>query len=188
MKLRPIGKKADLSLSINAIVILILAITVLSLGLTFIRSMFKSAGSKIEGAISLAELDSQPTIEKPITIPETVEIPSTGSTTIKIGIFNLDPSAEFSSAKPILSECILAGSATDDTTATDETETTGSAGPFTLTTTTQTIAKRSSAAYKAILQTSASGGTYVCTVKASGSGIDASLQSSISGQFFINVK
>jgi len=40
MKLRPIGKKADLSLSINAIVLLILAITMLGLGLAFIRGQF----------------------------------------------------------------------------------------------------------------------------------------------------
>jgi hypothetical protein len=41
MKLRAMGKKADLSLSINAIVILILAITMLGLGLAFLRGTFK---------------------------------------------------------------------------------------------------------------------------------------------------
>jgi len=41
MILRSIGKKADLSLSINAIVILILAITMLGLGLAFLRGTFK---------------------------------------------------------------------------------------------------------------------------------------------------
>ena len=41
MKLRPIGNKGDLSLSINAIVILILAITMLGLGLAFLRGTFK---------------------------------------------------------------------------------------------------------------------------------------------------
>ncbi len=40
MKLRQIGKKADLSLSINSIVILILAITMLGLGLAFLRGTF----------------------------------------------------------------------------------------------------------------------------------------------------
>ena len=40
MKIRPLGKKADLSLSINAIVLLILAITMLGLGLAFIRGQF----------------------------------------------------------------------------------------------------------------------------------------------------
>jgi hypothetical protein len=40
MKLRLFGKKADLSLSINAIVILILAITMLGLGLGFLRGTF----------------------------------------------------------------------------------------------------------------------------------------------------
>lgn len=41
MNLRKLGKKADLSLSINAIVILILAITMLGLGLAFLRGTFK---------------------------------------------------------------------------------------------------------------------------------------------------
>ena len=41
MELRHIGKKADLSLSINAIVVLILAITMLGLGLAFLRGTFK---------------------------------------------------------------------------------------------------------------------------------------------------
>jgi len=45
-KLRPIGKKADLSLSINAIVILILAITMLGLGLGFLRGTFKKTTSQ----------------------------------------------------------------------------------------------------------------------------------------------
>ncbi len=40
MKLRLLGKKADLSLSINAIVVLILAITMLGLGLAFLRGTF----------------------------------------------------------------------------------------------------------------------------------------------------
>ncbi len=40
MNLRHIGKKADLSLSINAIVVLILAITMLGLGLAFLRGTF----------------------------------------------------------------------------------------------------------------------------------------------------
>ena len=40
MKLTNIGKKADLSLSINAIVVLILAITMLGLGLAFLRGTF----------------------------------------------------------------------------------------------------------------------------------------------------
>ena len=47
MKLGGLGKKADLSLSINAIVVLILAITMLGLGLLFIRNQFGGGSSKL---------------------------------------------------------------------------------------------------------------------------------------------
>lgn len=42
------GKKADLSLSINAIVVLILAITMLGLGLGFMKKMFSKTTSQFE--------------------------------------------------------------------------------------------------------------------------------------------
>jgi len=51
------NKKGDLSLSINAIVILILAITMLGLGLAFMRNIFNQAGEQIT-AVS-ASVDKQ---------------------------------------------------------------------------------------------------------------------------------
>ena len=53
-------RHASLSLSINAIVVLIMAITMLGLGLAFMRNTFKSATSSMEGAT--AEIEKQ-TIE-----------------------------------------------------------------------------------------------------------------------------
>jgi len=50
-------KKGSLSLSINAIVVLIMAITMLGLGLAFMRNTFKSAASSMEGAT--AEIEKQ---------------------------------------------------------------------------------------------------------------------------------
>src|SRR3989344_3329798 len=63
-----INKKADLSLSINAIVVLILAITMLGLGLTFMRGLFKQATEKVEAAVSAQELTNPPTIDNPLTV------------------------------------------------------------------------------------------------------------------------
>ncbi|MEK6886441.1 MAG: hypothetical protein AABW88_01275 [Nanoarchaeota archaeon] len=66
MKLRNMGKKADLSLSINAIVVLILAITMLGLGLMFIRGQFGGAVDKLKtmteqiDAGQKAELENSP--------------------------------------------------------------------------------------------------------------------------------
>jgi len=62
------NKKADLSLSINAIVILILAITMLGLGLTFMRGLFKQATAKVESAVSGQELTNPPTTDNVMTI------------------------------------------------------------------------------------------------------------------------
>jgi len=61
-------KKADLSLSINAIVILILAITMLGLGLTFMRGLFKQMESKISEAVSAQELTNPPTTDNVMTV------------------------------------------------------------------------------------------------------------------------
>ncbi|MBN2423063.1 hypothetical protein JXB41_07605 [Candidatus Woesearchaeota archaeon] len=51
MKLFP-GKKSSLNLSINAIVVLIIAITMLTLALGFIRSLFGQATSSLTDALS----------------------------------------------------------------------------------------------------------------------------------------
>ena len=61
------SKKADLSLSTNAIVILILAITILGLGLTFVRGLFKQAENKISEVTSSTELANPPTKDNSMT-------------------------------------------------------------------------------------------------------------------------
>src|SRR3989344_8576574 len=62
------SKKADLSLSTNAIVILILAITILGLGLTFVRGLFKQAETKVAETFSATEVENPPTRDNPVTI------------------------------------------------------------------------------------------------------------------------
>lgn len=64
MKLRHIGKKGDLSLSINAIVILILAITMLGLGLAFIRNQFGGATGKLQDVLNQIDANQKADLEK----------------------------------------------------------------------------------------------------------------------------
>ena len=68
-------KKASLEISMNAIVILVLAIAMLGLGLTFIRGIFKGITAKVEEAVSAGEIVNPPTRDTPITItPSTIEM------------------------------------------------------------------------------------------------------------------
>ena len=51
----------------NAIVVLILAITMLGLGLTFMRGLFKQATERVTEAVSSQELTNPPTRDNPLT-------------------------------------------------------------------------------------------------------------------------
>ena len=83
------NKKADLSLSINAIVILILAITMLGLGLTFMRGLFKQATEKVESAVNVQQLTNPPTADNPLTVsPAALTVRSTKSDKLLAAFLN----------------------------------------------------------------------------------------------------
>ena len=56
----PTKKKADLSLSVNTIVIVVLAITLLGLGLTFIRTIVGQGLDRTQQTLDVIDLDEQP--------------------------------------------------------------------------------------------------------------------------------
>ncbi len=88
------SKKADLSLSTNAIVILILAITILGLGLTFVRGLFKQAESKITEVTSSTELANPPTSDNPLTTtPGQLEVRSGKTGKIVVAYLNTNADA-----------------------------------------------------------------------------------------------
>ena len=182
MKLRQLGKKADLSLSINTIVILILAITVMGLGLTFIRGLFKGAQEKLGGALQATELDNPPTAEKPITIDAQVEVSINEERTLKIGIYNPGTGTTdgMRAVSPVLSNCIHISTPGVNVAATD----------FLLASPAQDIAPRGIGAYAAVLKyTGTKTGTFICTVIAGGTG--ATIPSTItkpSAHFYVIVK
>ena len=83
------NKKADLSLSVNSIVVLILAITMLGLGLGFVSGMFGKVSKQVEEQISKEPEPSPPTASNPITLSRESIIANPGeSVVLKVSIYN----------------------------------------------------------------------------------------------------
>lgn len=82
------NKKAALNLSVQAIVILVIAFVVLGLALTLTRYIFGMAQEKAGGAIDIIELESKPTSDNPITIPKKIIIARGDSKELDIGVYN----------------------------------------------------------------------------------------------------
>ena len=86
------NKRASLEISIQAIVIVVLAMTLLGLGLGFIRNMFKNIGSTTEDVTEQVRqriLDDLITGDKKISFPKTdITLEKAGSEVVAIGIRN----------------------------------------------------------------------------------------------------
>lgn len=87
-----LNKKASLEISIQAIIIIVLAMTLLGLGLGFIRGMFKNIGSTTEDVTEQVRqkiLDDLITGDKKVTFPKTdIVIDKGGSQVLTVGIRN----------------------------------------------------------------------------------------------------
>ncbi len=80
------GKKASLSLSVNAIVVLILAIVLLAFGLSFITKLLGRGEQSLEGLFPSPEI--QPTPTKPIGIPDSLLIKPGSTVRMTVNILN----------------------------------------------------------------------------------------------------
>ncbi|MBS3142696.1 hypothetical protein J4464_04905 [Candidatus Woesearchaeota archaeon] len=85
------SKKADLGLSIQAIVIIILAITLLGLGLTFVRQFIGKGSESLSGIFDAAELENPATSLTPLTLPKEVNLRSGGKVIVDIGFYCNSP-------------------------------------------------------------------------------------------------
>jgi hypothetical protein len=87
-------KKASLELSINAIIIIVLALTLLGLGLTFIRSQFKKIGETtgtIQEQIKEQILEDLRTGDKKLSFPSTnVNLDRGSTSTLAFGVKNTE--------------------------------------------------------------------------------------------------
>ncbi|MBN2881343.1 hypothetical protein JXM83_04800 [Candidatus Woesearchaeota archaeon] len=150
------NKKASLNMSINAIVMLVMAMALLGLGLTFIRGMMGGATGKLGGAIDAADLSEPPTAEKPVTMDRTIKIKRGKTVNTKIGFYNTGDAV--TDAVPEF-----------DSTAGDACKGSGSGGSFTpgIVALPQDVGSGQSAAYEVIIDLSQANpqpgpGTYAC--------------------------
>ncbi|MFH1399099.1 MAG: hypothetical protein ABIG95_03230 [Candidatus Woesearchaeota archaeon] len=65
-------KKASLSLSTNAIVVLIIAITILGLALAFTRNIFGTLGEHVSDIGASSMLENPPSFEDPMTLSKSI--------------------------------------------------------------------------------------------------------------------
>ena len=159
------NKKGDLSLSITAIVVIVIAFVVLGLGLSLTRTIFKGAEEKLPEAFALTSLESQPTAENPITIPQTVEIDRGKSKTMQIGFYNKKQGTA-TNAKFTITECL-------DKAGVSVAENPVAENPLpTLSSTSQNVPASSAAGYSLILnENSLTAETYICTIAVCNDGI-----------------
>ena len=87
-------KKGSLELSINAIIIIVLALTLLGLGLAFIRNQITSLGdttTAVQEQIRQQILDDLRTGNKKLSFPTSeIKIQSNGETVVAIGVKNVE--------------------------------------------------------------------------------------------------
>ncbi|MEA2036900.1 MAG: hypothetical protein U9O94_05290 [Nanoarchaeota archaeon] len=82
-------KKGALALSVNAIVVLILAVVMLGLALGFVRGMFGKVTTSFEEQIAAEPNPSTPTGSEPITLSrESLIVRSGDGVVLKTGIYN----------------------------------------------------------------------------------------------------
>lgn len=82
-------KKGSLNISVEAIIILILAITMLGLGMGFIKKYFGDISEKLEQQIESQADPPKPTGTNPITLSmDTIIVNPTKKTGLKISLFN----------------------------------------------------------------------------------------------------
>ena len=82
-------KRGSLALSTNAIVVLIIAITILGLALAFTRNIFGSLGKQIEDIGKQTLIENPPSFDKPMTLSkEEFDIRRGKSVSLGVGFYN----------------------------------------------------------------------------------------------------
>jgi len=166
------NKKGDLSLSVNTIVIIVLAITLLGLGLTFIQTLVGGAADKLGGFIDDVDLTEKPTSSNALVVPRELEVKLNSNKNVNIGFYNKGP-ASVTKVRPKLGECI---------TVSDET----AEGTITLVSPKKdSVAPSESQGYKAVLTIEdVPEGNYICTLTMEADSDESNLPST---DFYLNV-
>jgi hypothetical protein len=82
------SKKGDLNISIQAIVMLVIAIVVLGLILGMIRGWFAKAGTQVSGLLDVEDIKTHADANIPFRVPSEVQVKTGDSTDIKVAYYN----------------------------------------------------------------------------------------------------
>lgn len=145
-----------MQLSIEAIIILVIAIVLLGLGIAFVKDFFGKGSNSLLGAFDTANERCDANSNTPI-VPKTYSI-KRGTTPANICVYN-DQDSDIVDGTIIVDSCIgpnIAGSSTS---------------MITITSLGQNIGRAKNAGYKTTVQADSSaeiGGTYICNIRVSG--------------------
>ncbi len=89
------NKKASLNLSINAIVVLVMAMVVLGLGLTFIKTLLGTAQDKFVEVVKEEDIKNPATEQDPFKIPEELSISASKENKLTFSFYNLHDSGNY---------------------------------------------------------------------------------------------
>lgn len=146
------NKKGDLSLSVNAIVILVIAIIFLGLAIGFTTKLIGSSKDKLLAGVEGVDISTPASSDNPITFDGKLEVKSGGKVPIKISFYNAD-SAELKNAQPYVSTCYNdAGDVVSPV-------------PINLTTIPSNVSAYKETRYQAMLSASGSAADYICVLK-----------------------
>ncbi|MBN1645978.1 hypothetical protein JW868_02975 [Candidatus Woesearchaeota archaeon] len=106
-------KKGSLSLSVNAIVVFILAFAMLGVGIYFVNIIRDNIGSGALAVFDANELPNPPTADKPITMPTEITIKGGATEKYDIGFYNVGPD-DATDATPVIKACYGDGNTTDE--------------------------------------------------------------------------
>ena len=81
-------KQGSLSLSVNAIVVMVIAFVVLGLALTFTKIIFRGGQEQLERAIGVPKFEQEATADNPITISDNVNLPAKKVTKLTFQYYN----------------------------------------------------------------------------------------------------
>ncbi|MBN2458494.1 hypothetical protein JXB31_05175 [Candidatus Woesearchaeota archaeon] len=147
------AKKASLSLSVNAIVVFVLAFAMLGVGL-FFTNMLREKISGAGDIMDPEDLQVKPTSDRPLTIPTQVDVKKNKDKTISIGYFNRNNEGAIDAKIGILDCLDTDGLSTDPNTPE-------------IVSTAQDVSASELAVYNVIIKgTNLDTGTYVCTIAA----------------------
>ena len=165
------NKKGSMQLGINAIVVLIIALAILGLGMSFITKLFGSSSEKFSNIIDSSELPFSADSGNPLVFEATdVTIKAGKNTKLKAAVYNFlssDSEVIIGDTEGNFFSCLDNGELVD----------------ITMLSGMQTVASGEQGAFALIIEAGeVDSGTYICTVTATLGDED-----SVSRQIFVNV-